>query len=435
MKRSTITWIVSIALVTVGAGLTIYLLEKSAAAASAAEDERLAQIQLKLARAEGIPTTAEEFKATIPVAKPEENAAPFYRQLKKPLHIDTRLKSRLTALLKTLPYGGSAEANQSAKELLVKFEPALALVDQAATKPRCWFDRDWSLGGAVYFPELDDIKVAAQALAVRGSVEANSGKPLDAIADAHKLFKMGKHLYEEPNAIPRFVGDRIYGHALKALANWSFSHREVPQYRQALKDAIDQMPRPNLKAEHSSDLYCVLNLIDQCSTPEKMKKWGLSEEAQSVSAAANIVSKVAPKHAKARIIEASRKIWAAIDSAPEDMQDTVDAASMDILQAMLAFPVAAKLYDPLGLGADYVGQRIPKFEALRQQFVAAYRALKGPSIAKQIQTSDLLSPFDGKPLAYHFDGRQIVITVSGYEDRGQPLLMKFPSDDVLNGKR
>jgi|GEM_PF-4731312 len=43
-------------------------------------EEAAFQGQLRLARAEGIPTDWEEFKATIPTAKPSENAAPLYRQ-------------------------------------------------------------------------------------------------------------------------------------------------------------------------------------------------------------------------------------------------------------------------------------------------------------------------------------------------------------------
>jgi hypothetical protein len=56
---------------------------------SADRDEAAFQAQLRLARAEGIPTNWREFAATIPTATPSENAAALYRAL-KPHHKDLR---------------------------------------------------------------------------------------------------------------------------------------------------------------------------------------------------------------------------------------------------------------------------------------------------------------------------------------------------------
>ena len=66
--------------------------------AAAARDEAAFQEQIRLARAEGIPTTAAEFAATVPTAKPTENAAPLYRKLK----LLDREKADVTEVERTL---------------------------------------------------------------------------------------------------------------------------------------------------------------------------------------------------------------------------------------------------------------------------------------------------------------------------------------------
>jgi hypothetical protein len=67
--------------------------------------------------------------------------------------------------------------------------------------------------------------------------------------------------------------------------------------------------------------------------------------------------------------------------------------------------------------------------AREQTYEALIRALTEKSIPKTIRTSDLKSPFDGKPISYRFDGRQIVISVStGSTD---VVDLRLPRDDEL----
>ncbi len=406
MKRSTVTWIVTGSLA--AAIGVVFLLKRS----GATEDERLAQVQLKLAHAEGLPTTAAEFTATIPAAPPLENAAPLYRKLHAAMPSDKKSDTAMSRLLTSLPFDPSPQAKTRAEEILGKYKPVLDLTDQAAALPRCWFDRNWSDGLAVLFPEFPDIITASKALALRATFESNEGRTAASIADIQRIFTLTRHLDEEPNEITRMVGDRLFSTGIRQLTYCTFTHPGIDAYRQALRRAIANMPRPNLKDEHRMDLYSMLEFIDLCATPEGRAKIGLREE--DLPSGPSIIGFFAPSHPRASIIEAGRRIWAAYDLPADQVQAQVDAATMDQLQALLAYPIAAKVYTSLTGGTGDVTQRLKDNEARRQEYEAALRALAGRDPAKTIRTKDLLSPFDKSPLTYLFDGKQITISVGGY---------------------
>ena len=66
------------------------------------------------------------------------------------------------------------------------------------------------------------------------------------------------------------------------------------------------------------------------------------------------------------------------------------------------------------------------------QYRALARILSSPQIPDSIDASDLLSPYDGKPLQYKYRNRQIVLSVSWpTDDTGEPVRLKIPSDGVL----
>ena len=83
------------------------------------------------------------------------------------------------------------------------------------------------------------------------------------------------------------------------------------------------------------------------------------------------------------------------------------------------FPIAYKLYTSLtadSMGedeADVIEHRVAFLTAVDQTYLALTRSLSEAVIPKSIKTNDLLSPVDGKPLSYSFDGRRLIIKVSG----------------------
>lgn len=200
----------------------------------AAEEGALAE-QFRLAQAEGIPTSWQAFAATIKSAPASENAARFYEEIsarhfdssKSPSYLDStklpKLEGRL--ILRT-----SSEALTQAKSILAGSREEVGLLTQATTKPRCWFNRDWSKGPGVLFREYAPMKYGAKLLALAGSVDAAEHHPGNAIKRVQQILQISKHIGEEGTQISILVRESIYLIGLNHLALWSYAFPEELSY-------------------------------------------------------------------------------------------------------------------------------------------------------------------------------------------------------------
>lgn len=373
--------------------------------------------QLRLARAEGIPTTAEEYAALIPSAKDTENAAPIYRRIKV-----GRGAPDLTSLAREAAVRPNAQTIAKARALVNRSRGEIALAEQATALPRCWFDRDWE-GAATLFPEFAALKNVARLVGLRGSIAAFEGDPERALADAKRILAIARHAGEEPHIIARLVQEGIWVMAQEHLAGWAFNHLDVREYKAALKEAVATIPRPNVQQENLDEAYSIIWLMENADTKEGQEKLGLKPD--DIPSAAEKIFPLLLSKSKSRIkvVRALRARWAAYALPPDQRGPAIGSATDELLEGLLAFPTAAKLYDMFnGDASDWKVERERTWEARRQRWVGLSRALEGPSIPRSINVSDLLSPYDGKPLIYRFDGEQVTLKVSG--ERSEPF--KFP---------
>ncbi|HMS53885.1 MAG TPA: hypothetical protein PKA27_00665 [Fimbriimonadaceae bacterium] len=383
--------------------------------------------QLRLARQEGMVTSAAEFRARIPNATDTENAASIYRNLKGrlPTTID------FADLTKQVAYKAGRHDLNMARKFLQEYRPVLQDLDVAVERPRCWFDRRWEDGAATLMPELAQMKSAARLILLRATVAVADGNSKAAIQDVERTRKLAKHAGEEPTMIARLVEAGIHRMALDALASWSFSNRNQPLYAQLMIQTVQSLPNPNLKEENLGSLYEILSLIDLCSTPEGRHQLGLSEpDISPLEGPMSLL--INPWKAKALIVEAERDRWRALTKPDQNLEAELDKATRKLYRGLLAFPTAANLHTMLGSGNDPVLDRQVAFSTGMLRFKALARALSQPKIPKQIDTRDLLSPLDGKPLHYEFNGKQVRIWVSGDDHEGEPVVLKVPPDSVLS---
>lgn len=407
----------------------------------ASKDEGAFQEQLQLARSEGIPTSATEFKALIKPATPAENAAPLYRKLRDLLSQQEKERTRTKSpsvsaseLATAVTFHPSGQNMAKAKALLAQNRDELALIDQAVLRPRCWFDRDWSLGPATLFPELHIIRKGAELVGLRGAVAAASNDSKAAIEDTQRIFVMSRHVGEEPQHISRFLQDFIYRTGLSKLAGWTFVHRDQPLYKKELEKALGELPRPNLREENSEDLYSTLTLIELCSTPEGREKLGLREE--DIGKIESLMPLIASRaKAKVGIVKAERAYWAALALPRKGRNELLMKAKSDLFAALSAYPTALNVYSNLsssepGDSEDGATAHEEIWEETKLRYTALLRAFAGKEIAKSIKTSDLLNPSDGKPIKYFFThGRITIGFTSGRSNLYIPPLdpIKMPS--------
>lgn len=379
------------------------------------------QDQLRLARSEGLPTNGAEYAAYIPTCEPNENSGPLYKRLvnRKFFPTDYVQAYHAVAVTPTLASSGRAE------EILRSAQPEMTLIDQAVRLPHCWFDRDWSQGGAVLMPEFATMKNAAKLLALRSALEASRGDTVAALGDIEKIFVLSRQAGEEGTIISRYVSQAIYVIGMRQAAIASMYHRSEPRYESRLAKAVREVPTPDLKAENRDRLYTILWLIENSDTKEGRKKLGIKESYVPKFGAINrLLHPSGP--ARIEVVKAERDFWASLDTRDKNMRPRLKAACERLHDALAAFPTAEKLYYEFGVDDDVPADRMPRFERFRQEYEALVRALSGPTIATKIKTDDLLSPYDGKPLSYLYDGKRIVIRVSNPADAAGPERLILP---------
>jgi len=109
------------------------------------------------------------------------------------------------------------------------------------------------------------------------------------------------------------------------------------------------------------------------------------------------------------------------------MEAARDKAMQRRTFALLAFPVAGKLYSEFTPASDQVVERLKSWKSFKVRWTAVERALAGARVASKIDTSDLLSPYDGKPLRYSYDGKHIHIELDS-DDPASPTRLSVPAE-------
>ncbi len=385
------------------------------------------EAQLRLARKEGLPTTAAEFASAITPAKPEENAAPIYKKLK--LRYDSS-KENPSNLADRITYAGDPAALAAAHLLLNKYGHDLAEVERAGKLPRCWFDRDWTLGYAVLFPEFSEMRTVGNLFLLRGTIAVHEGRFDDALADVRRCYPLARHIQEDPVMIGRLVGEAILNNAIRRLAAWSFRYRNRLEFLTEMRRAIGRHVRPNPREEVRGELYSLLSAIEMTRTPKGREAFGLKPDdiPASETFAPYFVSQ---NHARAALVKTMRDYWAALDLPQSERRKRIEAALGARDNALLAFPIVGNTFSALSGGPDPSLDREFRWEASRLMHLALHRALSAPSIPKTLSLPDLKSPFDGNPLRYAFDGKQIVIEVPGSNASGNEQRLWLPPNSYL----
>lgn len=374
---------------------------------SAEESEAELQEQLRLARLEGLPTSVAEFEATLLKIKPEDNAAPIYRQLMK-------LKpswDKDPAIAREFIWDSTKENPEKDRETLERLKEALALIDAATSKPKCLFDRDWNQGILIIQPEFVHMKAAVKPLFIRARLSAAEGNHSSALKDCLAIFRIGHHARGQHDILSDLVGEAVRTLGMNALGTLAMRYPAQTLYRQAIDNAVREWEVFPRKSAYRYSLVEVLATIEICSTKEGRATVGIKE--QDVLLLGEIMEKAQPPVlAKARIVRAMRKRWAAFDAPASKQKDLMQEAEHEFYKALVTFPIAAKTYESFGAGFDEFLDAPLVSECRQVAWKAFLRAVELPTIPTTIKTDDLLSPFDKKPVTYKYEKGRIVIEVS-----------------------
>jgi len=375
--------------------------------------------QLRLARADGLPTSIDELTPSLPSPRDDENAALIYRQIQS----SSGTSAKVAEAERELLFQPSATHTRQADELLMKNRDTLNLVDRASALPRCAIDNKLGLG-VMPAQEYSAMETTARLLALRGSLAAAEGRSSDALHDSREIFAVSRQARGEGFWFPIITSDFVYSFGLYQLALWSYLYPETTGYRRALEMAANDWPKARIKAINRDQCADLLYAIDHAGLKD-------AEEAKlrSPSWASIFGTKLPnPVRAKGEVIAAERMIWACLNGRWEERLLKVGEAKDAIKLALAAFPKTSEI-------AEIFVRNKDRFlydyfsDVQRIQFIALARALKKRPFPKNFTFEDLKSPFDGKPVTCRFDGKRLMIAVSCPIAVARLDPLKVPPDD------
>ena len=409
----------------VGTSIVLLAISLLAVIVGRQRDHDALELELKLARDEGIPTTWAEFAAGITKSPPDENSADFYRDLmrRKLKRPDDKLSARL-AIRPTR--ATIAEAAKWVQDHQGDYQ----ILEQATNRRFCWFDRDWSKGVVVLMPELASMKSCSYLLAFRSSLEAVQNQDQKAVEDLHRAMKVADHVGQETTMLSALVRQACYNIALSKFALLCYQYPTHTIYQREMEQAIKNYPIPNMLLIHRDKCLVVRSIIEMCRTPEGRKELGLKEDDQSNLE--HVIPLVVSQHkADIEIVKACRQMYEACLLPAKDRAHPYEDAKDRLYKSLIAYPTACDIYskwveeDSVEAILDQAAQSVQIKYAATLQFLKSTRN-KGP-----FKVTGLKSPFDGSPVKCSYDGKQIDVAVDGGSTENASRDLKIPGDTVF----
>jgi hypothetical protein len=161
---------------------------------------------------------AQLMQANLPPApSPDDDAAPLYLRAFEALAADSSLRGEDSPLSQPVT---ADIASPQVTELLKRHAGTLALLRQAADRPGCRFQRDWTRPSiSMMLPELQEMRQASRLLALAARREAGAGDAAAALRDVVRIHRLGMHAAGEPILICGLVGQATDTLALQVLAD------------------------------------------------------------------------------------------------------------------------------------------------------------------------------------------------------------------------
>ena len=235
--------------------------------------------ELKQMKQAGLPTRLEDLQATLPPT--DTNAAPIYRRLvallnEKPPTGKDKLATDFTSG-KPLT---SLQAEQLRRAFVHRADIG-RLIHAAVIRPQCVFDRQWSQGPAMMFPEFAKLRVATRWLSAESALELYDGKPEAAIRTMALGFVIARHAAQDPMLIAYLVAIAIDSITLKGLDRVLYQSGERPGVARAVQRAIVDGWKPhNLAYGLRGEVVLPLVTVESFrkSGPEQYGSFGLRDE-------------------------------------------------------------------------------------------------------------------------------------------------------------
>lgn len=288
--------------------------------------DRFLKEELAAARSVGLPTELKELPL-IPVDR-ASNAAPLYQRAITVANRD-EMKKALSAIGAAITRDPKPEAERLAAVEAPKLRSLYPLLEAATELPQCQFDRQWSLGFNVLFPEYASMKGFVKLLAFRADRASERGDWRSALEDIRRCFRISEHAGSDPVLIAALV--QI---ACDAIAQTQFRRiidrhgRDATFLRAAQQLASERRPLPDFRRIMAGELVLSrisLRELRSLREIEALLPDGEMPRAPSGLERTVFNSKLVRNTFDGKLVNAYRTMYPELPSDPEDWPKTYDA--------------------------------------------------------------------------------------------------------------
>ncbi len=373
--------------------------------------DQVVKAELAKAKAAGMLTTLEDVKKFIgPAPDESQNAARFYREM-------TALKGeddlgKLSAIRKELFESPSDKTIVAAKQLLASNRQLIGLAEEAAKRPACYFDHDWSLGYSLLFPHLSVSKQASQLLLTRAQIAAYEKRDDAAIEDIRRVRAIARHLSQDKTVITKLVSLAITSLAVRVTTHTAAQNPPGSVWIKELLLMEKEIAVPTYQESAALDLFSDLMMFKDVKTQEsREKRIGLKREEVPPVETRLMAAAIAQGSGLRNTIAGRLMIWKELGKEDSIDWTVVAAGASEVNRGYLSDPYLITISQGLGID-DIEMVREPRERAIEKKLLiqAAVRVLGQSNRRILPDFSDLVSPVDDMPMKGHTVGNDLILS-------------------------
>ena len=236
------------------------------------------QTELRLAKADGLPLSAEDVRKSR-VVPTTENAAPLLRTA-----FTERQSSDQTVEGKAIGkfVGRNSSLPELTAEQIAQVEPWIRkqghlfeLLGRAVSRPSLDFDRKWELGPALLLPEFADEKACLTHLLLKAKVEMSHGNTAAAMDTLEVGSKLSRLVGQEPLIIGALVQVAMRSSICEALTEIIKAHQADALVLKRSRQIIDEMgPMPDVRHAIQSEFLMGRVAISMLASADSVQLLG-----------------------------------------------------------------------------------------------------------------------------------------------------------------
>ncbi len=229
--------------------------------------------EIAACRKAGIALSGKDLETQHPATN--RNAAVLYKQWS-----DLKKSKRFSAtdydsLQKLTNFKFKDGAVREGLQVVAANKDVIALIHKVTSLPECNFAKDWSMGPAVLFPELSEMRSMARWLIGECGALARAGKPKEAVHIIGNVFVLDHHARNIKMTLNFIVASAIDSMAMSNLQKLASQFHDRPDVLNAISSLLLQAPKISESDLFQSQIADTMMMAELMRLSEKQQRESL----------------------------------------------------------------------------------------------------------------------------------------------------------------